>query len=141
MPKIIHFTHKLHIQVISITIKTCYYSHRSDFHKSDLSPRQFISLMNGTLSFTIHLSANAVINAGLSSYKSRFIYHFMIAHYWERLIFYKWSIENLLYWYLKNRSHYIQLAILLLLHLWLCQYDDKCEFSPYAHLLHVKKRW
>ena len=55
------------------------------------------SLINYTLGFTIYLSLNAVITARPSSHKSKFICHFRIAHYWEKLFFDKGSIEKL--WY------------------------------------------
>ena len=51
IPKAIHFTYELHAQVISVAIETCYCSHRSDFHRSDLFLRQPTSFMNYTLCF------------------------------------------------------------------------------------------
>ena len=75
----IYFTHKLHARVISVAIKTCYCSHRFDFHRSNPSLRQFTSLMNCMLGSTIYLSPNAVMIARPSSHKSRFICHFRIA--------------------------------------------------------------
>ena len=78
IPKAIHFTHKLHTQVIGVAIKTYYLFHRFDFHRSDLSSKQFTLLMNCTLSFIIYLGSNAVITTGLSSHKSRFICYFRI---------------------------------------------------------------
>ena len=85
--KAIHFTHKLHIQVIGVAIETCYCFHKSNFHKSDLSLRQFISLINCTIDSTIHLGHNAVMTARPSSYKSRFIYHFKIAILSKKIVF------------------------------------------------------
>ena len=54
-------------------------SYRSDFHRSNLSLRQFTLLMNYTLSSTIYLGPNADIIAGSSNNKSRFICYFRIA--------------------------------------------------------------
>ena len=77
-PKAINFTHELHACVIGVAIKTRYRSHRSDFHRSDLSLRQFTSLINCTLGSNIHLGPNTVMIARPSSYKSKFICHFRI---------------------------------------------------------------
>ena len=79
IPKAIHFTHELHARVIGVAIETCYRSHRSDFYRSDLLSRQFTLLMNYMLGSTIYLCPNAVMTAGLSSYKFRFICYFRIA--------------------------------------------------------------
>ena len=77
--KAIYFTYELHAWVFGVAFKTCYRSHKSDFHKFDLSSGQFTSLINCMLFSTIHLSPNAVMTIGLSSHKSRFICHFRIA--------------------------------------------------------------
>ena len=69
--------------------------------------------MNYMLGFTIYLSPNAVMTAGPSSHKSKFIYYFKIAHYWEKLIFNKKFIEKLWCWRPKGKSNYVQLAIFL----------------------------
>ena len=79
IPKAIHFTHKLHAWVIGVAIETCYCSYKFNFHRSDLSSRQFTLPMNCTLISIFHLGLNAVMIIRLSSYKSRFICHFRIA--------------------------------------------------------------
>ena len=85
--KTIYFTHKLHIWVIGVAIKTCYYSHKFHFYRFDLFPRQFTSLMNCILGFTIHLGYNIVMTAGSSSHKSRYICHFRIITLSRGIIF------------------------------------------------------
>ena len=76
----------LHVWVIGVTIKTCYYSYRSDFHKSDLFPRQFTLFMNCTLGSTIYLGPNAVMTARQSSHKSKFLFHFRIVVLSRRIV-------------------------------------------------------
>ena len=53
------------------------------------------AFINYILDFLIYLGSNAVITAGLSSYKSRFIYYFKITHYQERSSFDKGLIKKL----------------------------------------------
>ena len=78
-----------------LVIETHYCFHRSDFHKSGWSLRQFILLMNCTLDSTIYLVPNTVMIAKLFNHKFRFIYYFKIAHYQERSSFNRESIEKL----------------------------------------------
>ena len=66
--------------VIGFIIQTRFYSPKSDFQKSNQSLRQFISFINCTFGSIIYLGSNVVMTAGPSSYKSRFIYHFMIMY-------------------------------------------------------------
>ena len=84
--KVIHFTYELHILVIGMAIETRYCSYRSDFHKSDLSLKQFTLLTNFTLRSSIYLGPNAGMTAGLSSHKSRFICHFRIVILSRRIV-------------------------------------------------------
>ena len=79
IPEPIHFTHELHTWVIGMAIETRYCSHRFDFYRSNLSSWQITSLINCIFGYTIHQDPNPIMTAGLSSYKSRFIYHFKIA--------------------------------------------------------------
>ena len=51
--------------------------------------------MNYTLSFIIYMGSSAVIIARLFSHKSRFIYHFKIAHYQKGLSSNRRSIKKL----------------------------------------------
>ena len=67
-------------------IQTCYFSHRSDIHKSDLFSRQFTSIMSCTFNFTIYLRLDAVMTAGPFSHKSRFICHFRTKAILRRII-------------------------------------------------------
>ena len=80
---------------MGVAIKTCYYTHKSYFYKSDLSPRQFILLINCMLGCSIYRVSDTVITVKPSGLKSRFIYHFMIAHYPEELSFDRVSMEKL----------------------------------------------
>ena len=124
--KAIHFTHKLRAWVINVIIKTCYYSHKSDFFRPDWSLRQFTSFINCTLDFIIHLGPNTVMTAGLSNHKFRFIYYFKFVHYWEKLSSNRGSIKKLWYWRSKSRSNCVQSTILLPLHSRLPWWYDKC---------------
>ena len=54
---------------------------------SDWYLRQFALLINCILDSSIYLGYDAVMIARPSSYKFRFIYHFMIAHYEKKLFF------------------------------------------------------
>ena len=62
----IYFTHELHARVISGAIETRYCFHKSDFHRSDLSLRQFILFMNCTLGSLACLSKLAIVLTDLT---------------------------------------------------------------------------
>ena len=83
------------------------------------------SLINYMLSSTLYLDPNAVMTAGLSSYKSKFIYYFKIAYYWGGLSSNRGPMKKLWYWHPKTRSNFVQSSIFLLLHLRFFRWHDE----------------
>ena len=65
--------------LLALLSKLATNSHRFDFHKFDLSLRQFTLLINCTLNSTMNQGLDAVMTTELSSHKSRYICHFRIA--------------------------------------------------------------
>ena len=64
-----------------------------------------------------------------------------LLYYQERLSSDKKSMQKLSCWHSESRSNYIQLAILLPLHLRLCRWDDKREFFLHAHPSDAERQW
>ena len=105
--KAIHFTYELHTWVIRVAIKTRYHSHWTDFHRSNLSLKKFLLLINCTLGSLAWLSKPAIVFTDLTFID--------LICYWDNSFLLMNCTLGLLAWLLKLAIVLIDLTFIALI--------------------------